>query len=148
MRFPGLEFHDGRLYISPDVILKLRDGFGYCCDKIDRLSDRVFVSDDVAPIVVGANQEHRITLDLRQVFDLNAPAPYTFRFKVSGFERGNDCEFYFNPTERPVGNDSDEQKKAEAKTTYVYETQLALWPALGIIAALGSYSLYRRRTRK
>ena len=134
MRFPGLEFHDGRLYISPDVILKLRDGSGYCCNKIDLLQDRVFLSHDVAPIVVGANQEHRITLDLRQVFDLNAPAPYTFRFKVRGFERGNDCEFYFNPTESPVENDSDEQKIAEAKTTHVY----SLWPALGMIAALGS----------
>jgi hypothetical protein len=99
---------------------------------------------DVAPIVVGANQEHRITLDLRQVFDLNAPAPYTFRFKVRGFERGNDCEFYFNPAESPVRNDSDEQKIAEAKTTPVY----SLWPALGIIAALGSFSLYRRRARR
>jgi hypothetical protein len=143
-RFPGLEFHDGCLYISPDVILKLRDGSGYCCNKIDLLPHRVFVSDDVAPIVVGANQEHRITLDLRQVFDLNAPAPYTFRFKVRGFERGNDCEFYFNPTERPVRNDSDEQKIAEAKSTPVY----SLWPALGIIAALGSFSLYRRRARR
>jgi hypothetical protein len=148
MRFPGLEFHDGRLYISPDVILKLRDGSGYCCNKIDRLSDRVFVSVDVAPIVAGANQEHRSTLDLRQVFDLNAPAPYTFRFKVRGFERGNDCEFYFNPTERPVGNDSDEQKKAEAKTKHFYEAQLALWPTLGKIVALGYFSLYRRRSEK
>jgi hypothetical protein len=142
IRFPGLEIHDGRLYISPNVILKLRDG------KIDRLPDRVFVSEGVAPIVVGANQEHRITLDLRQVFDLNAPGPYTFRFKVRGFERGNDRGFYFNPTERPVGNDSNEQKIAEAKTMPFYKTQLALWPALGIIAALGSFSLYRRRSRK
>jgi hypothetical protein len=98
MRFPGLEFQDGRLYISPDVTLTLHHGFGRGGNEIDRLPDRVFASDDLAPIVVGANQEHRITLDLRQVFDLNAKGVYTFRFNVKGFEPGNDCEFSFNPT--------------------------------------------------
>lgn len=148
MRFPGLEYYDGRLYIRPDVILKLRDGWGYCCNKIDFLPNRVFVSEEVAPIVVGAKQEHRITLDLRQVFDINTPAPYTFRFNVRGFERGNDCEFYFKSTERPVGNDSAEQKKAEAKKTPVYKTRLALWPTVGIIVALGYFNIYRRRASK
>jgi hypothetical protein len=148
MRFPGLEYQDGRLFIDPDVTLTLRDGFRYCCSEIDRLPDRVFVSDNVAPIVVGPNQERRITLDLRQVFDLNADGPYTFRFKVKGFELGNDCEFYMGPTEHPVGNDSDEPKNSEVKTTPVYKTQLALWLALGIIGAIGSFSFYRRLGRK
>src|SRR5262245_52664944 len=60
MRFPGLEYQDGRLVIDPDVTLTLRDDFGYCCNEINRLPDRVFISDNVAPIVVGANQERRI----------------------------------------------------------------------------------------
>jgi hypothetical protein len=30
----------------------------------------------------------------------------------------------------------------------VYKTQLAFWPALGIIVALGFFGLYRRQARK
>jgi hypothetical protein len=146
IQFPGLEYRDGRLYISPDVIPTLRDGFGYCCNEIDRLSDRVFVSDDVAHIIVGANQEHRITFDLRQVFDLNAIGPYTFRFRIKGFERGNDCDFFLSPVEQPEKNDSGETESAKVKTAHVYKTRLALWPGLGIIGALGCYSIYRRRS--
>jgi hypothetical protein len=107
----------------------------------------IFGSGDVAAIVVGPVQEQRITFALRQVFDLNAPGPYTFRFKVRGFERGNDCEFYFNPAESPVGYDAGKAKNAEATTRTFYDTRLVLWPALGIIGALGFFSLYRRRAR-
>lgn len=145
MRFPGVEYQDGRLYISPDVIPTLRGGLGYCCNEIDGLPDRIFVSDDVAPIIVGANQEHRITLDLRQVFDFNGAGPYTFRLKVKGFARGNDCEFYLDPAEPPKKNDSGEAENAEAKTAPVHKTGLAIWPAIGIIGALGCYGIYRRR---
>jgi hypothetical protein len=148
MRFPGLAYQDGRLYISPDVTLTLHNSSGENGKEIDHLSDRVFVSYDVAPISVGGNQEHKITLDLRRIFDLNAEDHYTLRFKVKGFEPGNDCRFYFSPTARPDRSGSGEEKNAEAKTTPVYKARSALWPTLGIIGALGSFSLYRRRARK
>ena len=133
MQFPGLAYQDGRLYISPDVTLTLHNDSGRNGKEIDRLSDRVFVSDDVAPISVGDYQEHKITLDLRRIFDLNAEGHYTLRFKVKGFEPGNDCRFYFSPIVRPDRSYSGETENAEAKTATVYKTQLALWPALGII---------------
>jgi hypothetical protein len=108
----------------------------------------VFVSDDVAPISVGDYQEHKITLDLARIFDLNAEGNYTLRFKVTGFEPGNDCRFYFSPTTRPDRRHSGEAENDEAKTTTVYKTQLAILPALGIIGALGFFSLYRRQAQK
>jgi|GEM_PF-3162485 len=148
IQFPGMAYQDGRLYISPDVTLTLHNGFGENSKQIDRLADQVIVSDDVAPISVGGNQEHKITLDLRRIFDLHAEDSYTLRFKVKGFEPGNDCRFYFSPTVRPERIDSGEAKIDEAKTTPVHKTRLALWPTLGIIAALGSFSLYRRRARR
>ena len=148
IQFPGLAYQDGRLYISPDVTLTLHNGFGENSKLIDRLADRVFVSDDVAPISVGGNQEHKITLDLRRIFDLNAEDGYILRFKVKGFEPGNDCRFYFSPAMRPDRNDRGEAKNDEAKTTPVYKTRLALWPTVGIIVALGFFNIYRRRASK
>ena len=148
MRFPGLAYQDGRLYISPDVTLTLHNGSGGNSKEIDRLSDRVFVSYYVAPISVGGNQEHKITLDLRRIFDLNVEGDYTLRLKVRGFEPGNDCRFYFSPTVRPDRTASSEEKSAEAKSTPDNKTRLALWPTLGITGALGFFGLYHRRARK
>src|SRR5262245_7785753 len=94
LRFPGLESQDGRLYISPEVILTLHQGFGKNRKVIDRLPDRVFVSDGVAPIVVGKFQERRITLDLKRIFDFFAEDSYVVSYKIKGTMSGNDCEFF------------------------------------------------------
>jgi hypothetical protein len=92
--FPAIEYRDGHLYLDPRVKLELfsRD-IGKEKARLDPLPDKIIVLAEPFPIPIKAKQEHQITLNLLEIFDLRAGEPYDIELTVEGF--GPKAERFF-----------------------------------------------------
>ena len=98
-QFPGLSLEQGVLHSDAAVGLSLHES--YWDDKKDCLDwklkewvpNRLAPHDDVLPISVPPNQEHRVSLNLRDLADLVPDQEYEVRLEVEGYAPANRVRF-------------------------------------------------------
>jgi len=100
--FPGVEFRDGQLLVSPRVALTLFSGYGETQKITSPLQGRVVSSKNAAPILVEPGQEFRLTVDLRKLFTISVEETYDAQLRVTGFGRSNAIDIYPSPPALPT----------------------------------------------
>ncbi|HLF84857.1 MAG TPA: hypothetical protein VI837_11835 [Blastocatellia bacterium] len=103
IEFPGVEFSDGKLLLSPGVNLTLLSSDGEAGRKITSpLPGRVLLSQNLPPVLVGPQQEFRLTMNLRELFEIAHEEVYSVQLRVKGFGRANDIRIYPRTLSNPI----------------------------------------------
>lgn len=100
--FPGVESSGGQLLISPGVELTLWRGYGEERKITRPLRNRLISSNNVAPILVGPQQEIRIAVDLRNLFTISDEEGNSLQIRVKGFGRTNAIDVYLDHPTSPT----------------------------------------------
>lgn len=143
IQVPGLEYRNGYLSLSPEIELAINSGWGHNVERVSFLASRVFVSEDLAPITVEPGQEHRIVIDLRQLFDV-VEKSYTLNVKVKGYGLGNPLVFYTSPPDPEETFDIPKEETTAAIRQNRSRLGLTMLSTIGVVGFLLSLIVYRR----
>jgi hypothetical protein len=114
---PMIEYLNGYLRLSPEVELKVSKGWEPT-EIVEPIRGRISIAEGMAPIVLHAGQEHRINLNMRDLFDITSSESYSFHVRIKGLGSGNEQSFYVDPTQnrnrRLVDDESSERPIAGA----------------------------------
>lgn len=149
--FPAVAFDAGRLRLSHgsrlDVKVELDDA-----ERKARLADRVLTDRALAPVAVGARDEHRVAVSLRELL---ADAPkenetYEVTLESRGWRPTNTLEFYVNSTyfQRPKAEPAPAAPQVFAVRV---GPERRTWPdpltraTMAALAAFLLFSPFRRR---
>ena len=120
---PMIEFVNGYLRLSPEVELTVSKGWEPE-EIIEPIPGRISITEGMTPMVLYAGQEHRIKLNLRDLFDITSSESYSFHVRIKGLGSGNGQGFYVDPTEnrkiRLVDDEGTEKSIAGAGLTSDY----------------------------
>jgi hypothetical protein len=131
--FPGVENNDGRLTLSPGLVLTVRHGFGNDLTVDKSIPGRVVSSKTLAPIIVPPQQEFSIAIDLREFFVIATDEAYSVNLRAKGFGRESVIFVYTN-TEDSVRRDSNNPPRRVAREP-VSRPRLLIPSALAIIVS-------------
>lgn len=144
IQFPGLEYRNGHLFLSPEIELAINSGWGQRAERVGFLASRVFVSEDLAPITVEPGQEQRIVIDLRELFEVVLKKSYTLNVKVKGFGQGNPLPFYTSPPDPEDTFDIPREETTAAIRQNRSTLGLTMLSTIGVAGFLLSLFVYRR----
>ena len=99
--FPGVENNDGRLILSPDLVLTVRHSYGESLTVDKSIPGKVIFSKTLAPIIVQPQQEFTVAIDLKEFFLIANDKEYFANLRVKGFGRESDI-FVYTKTEDSV----------------------------------------------
>jgi len=99
--FPGVENNDGRLILSPGLVLTVRHGFGDGLTVDKSIPGKVVSSKTLAPIIVPPQQEFTVAVDLKEFFLIANDEEYLVKLRAKGFGRESDI-FIYTKTEDSV----------------------------------------------
>ena len=103
--------------------------------RVSPIADRILVSDNLAPVVVGAGQEIRVEIDLRAMFDLVPDDYYCVRFSVEGYDPANVINFY-----QPLPGEDDTSSDESVTVSAASDSRTAL--ALGSVVSVLGLTLF------
>jgi hypothetical protein len=140
--FPGIQPRDGGLYIGAGVGLAMSYGWGDHETKVNPVAGSIGVSDDLAPITVPPGQEYRVTLNIRELFDLAPGQVYSLRFEVAGYDPANNTRLYVTEP-KPAKKEARSGTQRPAGVSHGAGIGLVLCCFAGIVALVK-----RNRTRR
>lgn len=146
IEFPGIEYKDGRLLVDPNVTLTLYSRLHERRTMTAARANCVLWSQDLAPIIVEPQQEFRLTMDLRKLFDVVPEQNYYVRINVRGHGRANDVGFYSGPVASPRVDDAVQKKTTVPHTTPGPTLELLVYSIMGFAGTC--FLAYRHRRRK
>jgi hypothetical protein len=149
IQFPGIEVRGDSLYISPDIDIKLfQRSIELDNDTETRQSsDKIIVSDDVSPVTVKSKQVYRLSIDLKQFFEIREGEHYYLNFTAKGNAPANELLIYLL-YEKPSKGRKASSSEEEAAISYVLLIKTAiLVPIMGMIISFTVFNNRRRRDK-
>ncbi|MBI2839092.1 MAG: hypothetical protein HYX75_12300 [Acidobacteria bacterium] len=91
LRFPGLEYRAGRLFLSSGISLDVQhyDPSKDLRKKLRPIPNAISSSVDLPPIIVRPHEEKAITLLLSRLYDTSAYGTYSVQIPIEGYEPAN-----------------------------------------------------------
>ena len=132
--FPGMEYRDGYLWLSPEAKLRVFTDFLGKVNDIRIKPGRVISQAGLPPLIVGPQQEYRITVDFAQLCEFERQESFNLLFAVEGYGEGNKVML------------SPPMKKAEFNFSFNFSQAAWLSLGVGLVASVfGTLSMKKIR---